>query len=580
MVEPVRVQPPAKREASPDTPTLPGASPIASKPITSRGTIGDAANRSIFSPVRTPVSKSPTEDVSRSAVGVEQKNATDRTVAGARGPLVARAGADNRTIDREVQRTPKQISSPVGKDNSPVGVRPAPENKTSRDPRTVDAQRITPREGGSEISRRSRDVPGTGPAGVDPRTKTDSPPIRREMDAGRSLQIRHTENNTNINRTSNSTVYTDNSVNIYGNNNVYISGSVSGHYPTPYGVHRYHTVVHRRHLYGSSSWLNCGGYFVLNWSRPSCGRVIGLYYTLYYSYGLSYYYPSYHRKYVFYSVGGYWPDYYRYRRYYWYGCHPYRWYGSYVIEQPVVQNVYNVTYTTPAPVGASYNYDYYYDPATEDFGDVREKLRREAAAGAEDNPMAETSADMCFEQAVDLFAKGKYEQAVFKLRVAMILEPDDVVLPFAYLQALFAAGDYDSAAAALRTTLASAPEDQEQETVYYPRGLYEDEKILQAQIAALAEAVRKNPQDADYQLLLGYQLLGSGRVDEAITPLHNSLEMSITNAPAMTLIKLLEQIKADQAAAVEAAAAAQAQPLEVSTDAGAVQPQAAKKEDE
>ncbi|MBE0536311.1 MAG: tetratricopeptide repeat protein [Phycisphaerae bacterium] len=378
------------------------------------------------------------------------------------------------------------------------------------------------------------------------------------MDSDRSSPGRRSET---TNTHSNSS--TDQSVNISGNNNVYINGNVSGYYPTPYRADRYHTVIRRHHFQQSSHWLDCGSYYVLNWSQHSCGRVIGLQYAPYYGYGVSYYYPSYHRKHLFFSIGGYWPDYYRYRRYYWYGCHPYRWYGAYVIDpplvQPVVQNVYHITYETPAPVGAGYNYDYKYDPAYEDFSDVREKIRREAAARTEDSPQPETSADMCFEQAVQLFAQGKYEQAVFKLRVAMILEPEDVVLPFAYSQALFATGDYDAASAALSATLETMKR-QDQETVYYPRGLYEDEKVLHTQIAALAEAVRKNPEKADYQLLLGYQLLGSGRVDEAITPLHETLESNVANAPAMMLIKLLEQIKADQAAAE--AAAAQGQPLE------------------
>jgi len=470
----------------------------------------------------------------------------------------AKANAEMRQSG-DAAGAPRPGAAPITRDSGRLATGPSPRTRTGSDQRDIDVQRVPQtRQRGDELTRGARDLSGTVKVG--PRTDTERPSGRRGTEGDRALHVRN--ETTKID--SSSTVYTDQSVHINGNNNVYINGDVNGSYPTPYGVGRYHTVIGRDRIRYGSHWLDCGGWFTLNWSRQSCGRVIGLYHTPYYGYGLSYYYPGYHRKYVFYSMGGYWPDDYRYRRYYWYGCHPYRWYGSYVFEQPayepVVQNVYNITYETPAPVG--YNSDYYYDASTEDFSDVREKIRREAAGQADDSPQPETSADVCFEQAVRLFGDGKYEQAVFKLRVAMVLEPDDVILPFAYCQALFAAGDYDGAAAALRATLESVPEDQDEEkaAVYYPRGLYEDEKVLQGQIAALAEAVRKAPRKPDYQLLLGYQLLGSGRVDEAITPLHKSLEMGIANAPAMTLIKLLEQIKADQAAA--AAAAAQEQAVE------------------
>ena len=187
-------------------------------------------------------------------------------------------------------------------------------------------------------------------------------------------------------------------------------------------------------------------------------------------------------------------------------------------------------------------------------------MQQEAAAEADDSPAAETTADACFDQAVEFFAQGNYEQAVFKLRVAMVLDPEDVILPFAYSQALFASGDYDSAAAVLRRTLENQPEDEAQQTVYYPRGLYQDEKILHQQIDQLAVKVGLEADNGDYQLLLGYHLLGAGRLDEAITPLHKALDLDIANSPSMTLIKLLEKIKADEAEAAAAAAAEESAP--------------------
>jgi hypothetical protein len=347
-------------------------------------------------------------------------------------------------------------------------------------------------------------------------------------------------------------------VSIVGNNNIYINGDVNGSYPLPYHAGRSRTRIFGAGFGHYSNWDNCGWYFSLRWSSHSCGRIVSYYYDPYDYWGVSYWYPNYHRKYVFCSVGGYWPDTYRYRRYYWYGCHPYRWYGAYIADQPAVYSTYNTyntynTYDTYATTSQPANSDYYYDASREDFGDIRNKLRQEDVQGAEDLPAEETTADSCFSQAVDMFGQGMYEQAVFKLRVAMILDPEDVVLPYAYIQALFASGDYEGAAATLQTTLRNMPAEKEKQTVYYPRGLYADEKLLNAQIDRFAVTAASKPDDAAYKLLLGYQLLGSGRLDEAITPLHQSLEAEVDNSPSMILIDLLEKIKADEAATAQQA---------------------------
>ncbi|MEE9366856.1 MAG: tetratricopeptide repeat protein [Dehalococcoidales bacterium] len=401
---------------------------------------------------------------------------------------------------------------------------------------------------------------------------TDGSPKGRRPETSRSI--------TRKQRTTETSEDTNNR----NNNNVYINNNVNASYPTPYGAGRRHTRLRYSSFGHNSHWYDHGGYFTLGWSRHSYGRVVSFGYGPYGYYGVSYYYPGYHRRYIFCSLGGYWPSYYRYRRYYWYGCHPYRWYGSYVIDQPVVYDTYNTyntynTYTTDAQYSTQTAY-----PAGgyDDFSDVREKLRQEAAAQTEDSPAAETTADICFDQAVELFAQGKYEQAVFKLRVAMVLDPEDVILPFAYSQTLFASGDYDSAAAVLRRTLENQPEDEAQQTVYYPRGLYQDEKVLHQQIDQLAEKAGLEADNADYQLLLGYQLLGAGRLDEAITPLHKALDMDIANSPSMILIKLLEKIKADEAAAA-AAPAATAVEISPEDTEKTVQPpasEAAKKDDD
>jgi len=263
-----------------------------------------------------------------------------------------------------------------------------------------------------------------------------------------------------------------------------------------------------------------------------------------------YCYPYYHRKYIFVSLSGYWPLSYSYVRYYWYGAHPYRWYGYYPVAREVRHDTYNY-----------YTYNYYYsgegqavqyeptayanyitpvDHTT--FADVRAKLALEAAG----EPGLPTLADTYFEEAVKAFEIGQYAAAVVKFANAIELAPDDMILPFAYAQALFANGQYSEAAVVLRTALADVSPGEE-EGVFYPRGLYSDEDKLFEHIDRLAEKAEFYTFDADLQLLLGYHLLGVGETDAAVGPLMRAGQ-DLINAPAANvLLKLLEKIKADNA---------------------------------
>jgi tetratricopeptide (TPR) repeat protein len=270
---------------------------------------------------------------------------------------------------------------------------------------------------------------------------------------------------------------------------------------------------------------------------------------LHYSWGpwftFRYFYPYYHRKYIFVSLGGYWPLHYPYRRYYWYGYHPYTWYGYYPIAREVQGDTYNY-----------YTYNYYTDdngvvsvsePAVNGivpvdhntFADVREKLAQQEIQ----EPAEVTLADRHFEDAVKAFEIKNYEVAIEKFGEAMALAPDDIILPFAYSQALFARQQYSDAAAVLRQTLVNVAPDKE--GVFYPRGLYSDDDVLFEQINLLAERAELYSFDADLQLLLGYQLLGIGKLDEAVVPLQNaSLDMKNAVA-ATTLLNMLEKIRAE-----------------------------------
>jgi tetratricopeptide (TPR) repeat protein len=346
---------------------------------------------------------------------------------------------------------------------------------------------------------------------------------------------------------------------INNNNNVYVEGGSHHH-----GHHRWHRpYIPRRYLrstiyiHSSPYWYDWGGFYTYRWSNYSCGRLICV--PWYGSWGISYYYPVYHRKYLFVSIGGYWPVVYRHRRYYWYGCHPYNWYGTYYLDYPATQPIYN-TYN-------SYNYygtdtssssSYAYSPAAtnntgyyDDFSDVREKLRRqkeqalteEADQETEDEPAPESPVDIHFDSGVKAFGEGNYMEAAKAFREALILDEEDVILPFTYCQALFAESRYAHAASVLRAAILRIPE--EEFTIYFPRGLYEDEKVLNEQIEQLEGAIATEPFNADLKLLLGYQLLGIGEYEKSAVHLNEILSDATNGPTAERLIHLMEKVETE-----------------------------------
>lgn len=275
-------------------------------------------------------------------------------------------------------------------------------------------------------------------------------------------------------------------------------------------------------------WRHHGSCFSFHWSNWSCGRIIlAPYYDWY---GISYYYPYYHRKYLFVSLGGYWPYSYRYRRYYWYGCHPYYWYGAYVDTEPTTV-VYDYTttnyyYNTTSPVVTT-------EPAV-------------AASPVEetsvtDAPLPQTQADIYFANAVNAFEAGNYNGAAELFREAVLMSPDDEVLPFTYSQALFAAGDYALSAYVLREIMTKIP--AEEPAVYFPRGLYKDDQILNDQIARLENEIRLEPFCTDYQLLLGYQYLGIGQWDKAVNALGQAARSPLNVDIVNKLLDIAEKME-------------------------------------
>jgi hypothetical protein len=319
---------------------------------------------------------------------------------------------------------------------------------------------------------------------------------------------------------------------VKGDNNVIIQGDVTVKRPRPYIAPRlYHHDIH----YSHHDWHDHGTYFSFGWSSSSCGTVIWAPYCS--DWGFSYYYPAYHRRYVFVSIGGYWPTCYRYRRYYWYGCHPHYWYGADIIQEPAVYNTYNTYnyYNTTAPAAAAAETNVYDNPPLAKTTEVVDEI---------DAPNDESVVDICFAHGVKVFGDGNYTEAIERFRRAVQMDPEDVILPFTYSQALFANGDYALAAGVLRGAVQNIPDDEL--TIYYPRGLYTDEKVLTDQIKRLELAIAGEPFVADYQLLLGYQYLGLGQLQQARGPLTEAAKDPANQLTAGKLMELADRLEAEQ----------------------------------
>jgi len=269
--------------------------------------------------------------------------------------------------------------------------------------------------------------------------------------------------------------------------------------------------------------------------------------VMYYGYGpsytVSYVYPQYHRRYMFVSVGGYWPAY-TYSRYYWYGCHPYVWYGAapaaYAIGDTQVYTYQR--YPAPGALVPGTNVAGVEVPDYDGLIQAGQKIKMAAAAEPPTRPDEPTEADKLFDSAVKDFENTNYAAAAETLKVAVRMEPNDAVLPFAYAQALFANNEYEKAAAVVYTALAEFGPQQPE--VFYPRGMYKDEDLLTAQIQNLERAVMMDPANVQMQLLLGYHFLGIGQYDKATIPLTVAQRDPRTKAPATALLNLLEKAKA------------------------------------
>ncbi|MCU0915269.1 MAG: hypothetical protein MUC88_11995 [Planctomycetes bacterium] len=137
-----------------------------------------------------------------------------------------------------------------------------------------------------------------------------------------------------------------------------------------------------------------------------------------------------------------------------------------------------------------------------------------------------------------------------KFEEARRLAPQDMILPFAYAQALFADGHYDKAAEILRAALRTVSSDQQ--GVFFPRGLYANDDVLFGQIEKLLDKIdRSEGDEADLQLLLGYQLLGVGETGHARDQLEQARAEPRNAESATILLNLAEKMEKEAGAALK-----------------------------
>jgi tetratricopeptide (TPR) repeat protein len=232
-------------------------------------------------------------------------------------------------------------------------------------------------------------------------------------------------------------------------------------------------------------------------------------------------------------------------RYYWYGLYPYSWYGCYPIAYETGSDTYNYytynTYNYDSGTSQDYTTSEYSGPLEgvdeTTFEDVRQKLEQQR----QQQPDEETITDKFFDDGVKAFEQGDYGTAAKAFADAIALEPNDLILPFAYVQALFASEQYSRAAVILRSALERMP--AEEQGLFFPRGLYSDDEVLFGQIGELQSKAETFTFDPDMSLLLGYQLIGVERNDEARQWLERSGQYEINEGSAVILLGLLDKLE-------------------------------------
>ncbi len=147
-----------------------------------------------------------------------------------------------------------------------------------------------------------------------------------------------------------------------------------------------------------------------------------------------------------------------------------------------------------------------------------------------------TEVGIFYENGVTAFKNGNYAEAAKNFQRA--IRPVNKFMPLAYTQALFADENYAQATEQLR--LAIDKFSSENDSILFPGFLYPSNQILLTQIEKLRGQAGF---DSDLQLLIGYQLFGVKKMDEAVKFLSKA-KLNPVNKPAATkLLLMIEKTK-------------------------------------
>lgn len=153
-----------------------------------------------------------------------------------------------------------------------------------------------------------------------------------------------------------------------------------------------------------------------------------------------------------------------------------------------------------------YEQDYQYDANSDRFAEARERYEKERAAAKERERRY-------IEVVARAFKSGDWEEAVARAKEGLLAEPESSRLGFLYSQSLFASGRYTSAAGVLRQSVMKMAEKGDK--ALRPLELYSGEDVLIKQVKALRYEIKNRSDKGDLELLLGYELWGLYRYDEA-----------------------------------------------------------------
>ena len=145
-----------------------------------------------------------------------------------------------------------------------------------------------------------------------------------------------------------------------------------------------------------------------------------------------------------------------------------------------------------------------------------------------------TEVGIYYGDGVAAFKDGDYAEAAKNFQRA--IRPANKFMPLAYTQALFADKNYAQAAEQLRLALDRfSPENN---SLLFPRFLYPSDQILLTQIEKLRGQAGSN---SDLQLLVGYQLFGVKKMDEAVKFLNKAKSNSVNEPAATKLLLMIEK---------------------------------------